>query len=142
MPDLVSLRKEKHAPGVTQTPSETPRQEPQMDDGGDPRQVYRCRACRLVVCQRGHRTQVNGTHTHTFANPHGVVFEIGCFRDAPGCHQTGPAYDDFSWFSGYRWRISVCGGCGSHLGWMFVATTAPAFFGLILERLVEDRLAE
>ncbi|MGB5984318.1 MAG: cereblon family protein, partial [Desulfobacterales bacterium] len=87
------------------------------------------------------RSAQSGAHRHTFANPHGRVFEIGCFRDAPGCRVQGPALTEFSWFSGYAWRIALCGGCLSHLGWRFQGAPSgipgPGFFGLILNHLIE-----
>jgi hypothetical protein len=38
---------------------------------------------------------------------------------------------------GYRWQLAYCRGCAAHLGWGFVGG-AGRFFGLILERLIDD----
>jgi len=80
---------------------------------------------------------MQGSHIHTFANPHGLVFEIACFRSVTGCGYVGPSTDEFSWFSGYRWRIVVCAACLTHLGWLFTATGGDSFAGLILDRLIQ-----
>ena len=78
---------------------------------------------------------MQGAHQHTFANPHGLVFRIGCFRRARGCGYTGPLSNEFSWFRGYSWRIAVCGRCLNQLGWLFVSSADTAFNGLILDQL-------
>ncbi|EKO38261.1 MAG: hypothetical protein B193_3037 [Solidesulfovibrio magneticus str. Maddingley MBC34] len=81
------------------------------------------------------RVAVTGSHRHVFANPHGHVFEIGCFAAAPGCAAVGLLTSDFSWFPGTIWQIAVCVACGLHLGWRYVQGDGGAFFGLILDRL-------
>jgi hypothetical protein len=97
-----------------------------------------CRQCRQAITRNEERFSIQGTHRHTFANPHGLVFEIGCFRRAVGCGYAGPASDEFTWFAGYRWRVCFCSSCLTHLGWLFTAT-GDAFHGLILERLLEPK---
>jgi len=42
------------------------------------------------------------------------------------------------WFPGYWWYVQLCGGCGAHLGWLFFADAAE-FYGLVIDRLVEER---
>ena len=95
-----------------------------------------CRRCRHAITRPAEALEMNGAHRHTFANPHGIVFEIGCFRTAPGCTQVGAASGEFSWFSGYLWRVAICGGCMAHLGWRFEAPSGGLFYGLILDHLV------
>jgi hypothetical protein len=82
--------------------------------------------------------EVEDAHHHTFANPHGMVFEIGCFLSAEGCVTLGPATDAFSWFKGYGWEIAYCRNCQTHLGWWFVSGGAHGFYALILDRLLES----
>lgn len=94
-----------------------------------------CGICLEPVTARRHRISVNGGHQHTFTNPAGVVFEIGCFSDAPGCRTTGIPTKEFTWFPGHGWIYALCAGCGSHLGWYFTSGGGSGFFGLILERL-------
>ena len=96
-----------------------------------------CRQCRQAITRSEERFSIQGAHRHTFANPHGLVFEIGCFKNAIGCGYAGPASDEFTWFAGYRWRVCFCSSCMTHLGWLFTSTGGDAFHGLILERLLE-----
>ncbi|MGD9212507.1 MAG: hypothetical protein PVI90_17120, partial [Desulfobacteraceae bacterium] len=43
-----------------------------------------CRNCRFPITRPTERIEVDSTHCHTFANPNGYLFEIGCFRRAQG----------------------------------------------------------
>jgi len=95
-----------------------------------------CVYCNHQIAGRGDRMKVEGTHRHTFTNPHGIVFRIGCFSSAPGCLATGEESEQFAWFSGYSWQIALCGRCKIHLGWRF-RSPGHAFHGLVLDRLVE-----
>ncbi|MFO7708509.1 MAG: cereblon family protein [Desulfobacterales bacterium] len=96
-----------------------------------------CRECLHPVTRDQERISVAGAHRHTFANPHGIVFEIACFKQAPGCAHAGPASAEFSWFAGCTWRVALCGACLGHLGWVFHASAGGSFYGLILDRLIE-----
>src|SRR5215831_1714520 len=62
-----------------------------------------CAACGALLTSSRHRENAFGSHEHTFMNPAGFVFTIGCFSKADGCIATGPSSDDWSWFPGYRW---------------------------------------
>ncbi len=93
-----------------------------------------CRACGYAVAREADRITIDGSHTHTCTNPHGMTFDIGCFRDARGCKAVGPSTDDFTWFAGYAWTVAVCRNCDAHLGWLF-RSVADRFYGLILDRL-------
>jgi hypothetical protein len=96
--------------------------------------VLLCRACGHVITSDDQRVQVAGSHQHTFFNPVGIVYELGCFANAVGCHAQGEASSEFAWFSGYLWRIALCARCGSHLGWRF-ESAETRFYGLILSML-------
>lgn len=96
-----------------------------------------CRQCHQAITRPAERIVMQGSHRHTFANPHGIVFEIGCFKSVTGCGYAGAASNDFSWFAGYSWRVCVCALCLTHLGWMFSRMGSDAFHGLILDRLIE-----
>jgi hypothetical protein len=98
-----------------------------------------CRQCHQVITRPDDRITVQGAHHHTFANPHGIVFEIGCFKTVVGMGYAGAASDEFSWFAGYRWRVGFCAMCLTHLGWLFIASSGDTFSGLILDRLVEPQ---
>lgn len=106
------------------------------------RDVDTPRTARLVCCDCSHpitseseRITVQGAHQHTFTNPHQVTYRIGCFRDAPGCSYAGAATNEFTWFSGYSWRIALCAGCGTHIGWVYRKLEGAAFHGLIVNQL-------
>ena len=96
-----------------------------------------CRQCRQAITRPNERISIQGSHQHTFANPHGIVFEIGCFKDVTGCGYAGAATDEFSWFAGYRWRICFCSMCLTHLGWIFSSNAGDIFHALILDRIIQ-----
>ena len=95
-----------------------------------------CRECLHPVTREQDRTEVHGAHQHTFANPSGMVFTIGCFQFADGCGAAGSPSEEFTWFSGFSWRVAVCTACLAHLGWLFSAASGAAFWGLILDHLI------
>lgn len=95
-----------------------------------------CSSCQAPITTAKERDQKQSKHLHTFFNPAGIVYEIGCFRKAPGCLVYGRPSTEFSWFSGYFWQIVYCRRCGQHLGWKF--SGADEFFGLIVNRLTEN----
>jgi len=95
-----------------------------------------CRQCHNVLTSLNEQIELQGSQKHTFANPHGIVFEIGCFRAVMGCGYAGPASDEFSWFKGFSWRAAVCVMCLTHLGWLFESRSGSSFHGLILDRLL------
>jgi hypothetical protein len=99
--------------------------------------AVRCAQCGHAVTSPRERIEVQGMHRHTFFNPYGIIYEIGCYRAATGCGYAGPASEEFSWFPGYRWEIAVCSACGSHLGWLYRAPGKDGFHGLILANLIE-----
>lgn len=101
----------------------------------DEREGIFCRRCLSEITTPDDKMYVNGAHIHTFANPEGIIFEIACFRDAPGCGYTGAPTSHFTWFSGYSWRIALCRRCLAHLGWGFFGKE-DMFNGLITERLI------
>ena len=96
-----------------------------------------CRQCHQTITSPDERMTMQGSHRHTFANPHGLVFDIGCFRNVKGCGYAGTASDEFTWFPGYSWRICFCVMCLTHLGWIFGSEGRGIFHGLILDRLIE-----
>ena len=96
-----------------------------------------CRQCGQRLTRPSERIAINGSHSHTFANPSGVVFQIGCFRMARGCSFIGPPSLEFPWFTGYSWQITTCSTCQTHLGWLFIGQQSHQFFGFILDRLRE-----
>jgi len=94
-----------------------------------------CRECKYPITHETDRIYINEQHQHVFANPHGFVYNIGCFRKAPGCIQFGEATDFFTWFPGYSWQIVICRHCAVLLGWFFQSKESW-FWGLILDKLI------
>lgn len=94
-----------------------------------------CGYCRRQVTREDLRIPVQGSHQHVYSNPHGIVFEIGCFASASGCQAVGVPTEEWTWFRGFAWQIAICKGCGEHLGWRYSNTGSDTFFGLILGRL-------
>lgn len=109
-----------------------------VDEGDDSEggRAIVCEACGFAITAENHRIAIDDSHRHTFFNPSGIVYELGCFSRAPGCSITGEATSEFTWFAGYRWRFALCGKCREHLGWRY-ESAAGSFFGLILSKLRE-----
>ncbi|MBW2606015.1 MAG: hypothetical protein JRD05_00120 [Deltaproteobacteria bacterium] len=110
---------------------ETKEKEPDIDE------YILCRQCLQVITSPAERIEMQGAHQHTFANPNGIVYQIGCFRSASGCGYAGQPSYEFSWFKGYSWRVAVCGSCLFHLGWLFTSPGSESFNGLILDHLIQ-----
>lgn len=94
-----------------------------------------CSNCLNPVASPDDQIIVNQSFRHTFANPHGYVYEVGCFSRAGGCRPGSTPSGEFSWFPGYVWQVGVCKGCSIHLGWKFSSAT-DSFFGLIIDHLI------
>ncbi len=101
------------------------------------RKALLCRQCLQVITSKADKTEIGGAFQHAFANPHGLVFQIGCFKKAIGGLNTGTPSEEWTWFPGYAWQITLCQGCLIHLGWFFSGGAEDNFYGLILERLTE-----
>lgn len=129
-PISLLFRGQSDAPGATPDSS--------IDDETDNEQsrALLCRICLLPITTRKQRIEKEGKHLHTFFNPAGIVYEIGCFRNAPGCRTYGPLSSEFAWFTGYSWQVVCCCSCQEHLGWRFLKD--DEFFGLIVKKLVEN----
>ncbi len=108
-------------------PGERPEDEAEDKTVDEYEDLILCRQCNLPITRPAERIDKDGSHRHTFANPHGIVYEIGCFRTAIGCGYSGPASDEFTWFKGYDWRIAVCRACLTHLGWLFSSAGSDQF---------------
>ena len=109
------------------------------DDGETTKGARRaklCATCRYRITTADARTTAEGRHSHSFVNPHGFAFHIGCFSHASGCRASGTPTSEFTWFRGFKWQRASCRRCGGHLGWRFQGD-GRIFFGLILDRLVD-----
>ena len=94
-----------------------------------------CKICGQAITHERDRIEICGAHAHTFYNPHGLKFYIGCFQDVSGCVEIGVSTLEFTWFPGYAWRIALCGSCHEHLGWEYHSDNGGRFHGLILTKL-------
>ncbi len=117
-------------PSDRAAPEGTPANE--TDEGGAP---IRCAACKKRITTADRAIPVAGAHRHSFSNPAGFVFEIGCFSAADGCACHGRFTSEFTWFAGFAWRFALCGNCLTHLGWHYSSGSGSDFFGLIIDRL-------
>jgi hypothetical protein len=115
-------------------PSATPDDEPVERHLG----AIVCRQCLHIITFATEQRIINGAHIHTFANPEGIIFEIGCYQEAQGCGYIGSASWEFTWFNGYAWRIAICRSCLAHLGWRFSGAGGHFFHGLITSRLIAN----
>lgn len=104
------------------------------------REPYRCARCGEPITTKRERITVDGAHEHTFVNPAGIVYRIGCFRTAVGCECSTERTAEYAWFAGFAWALARCRRCALHLGWSFtsIPDERESFFGLVLERLVMD----
>jgi hypothetical protein len=74
------------------------------DQAPEEEEYILCRQCHQAITRPADRIAIQGSHRHTFANPHGIVFDIGCFRNVKGCGYAGAATDEFTWFASYSWQ--------------------------------------
>lgn len=106
------------------------------DEADDPR-LY-CAACGHEVTRTAWALTLAGDHIHRCVNPLGVAFTVRLFTDAPGARPVGAASSRATWFAGYTWRMTACGGCRVHIGWLYEGSMTPnAFFGLIADALTD-----
>ncbi|MCB1745345.1 MAG: hypothetical protein KDK91_33565 [Gammaproteobacteria bacterium] len=100
-----------------------------------------CQLCSHRITALSAAISFDGAHEHRFTNPAGLTFLIILQRRAPGCVEEGNGSEYWSWFPGYTWRVTACGGCGLHLGWLFDCIGRPGqgeperFHAVIAERL-------
>ncbi|WP_319469829.1 cereblon family protein [uncultured Pseudodesulfovibrio sp.] len=127
----------KGTPGGGSAPesSEESGHSPDPDQGEGGRALF-CKVCRSKITRRELAMRIDGKHRHVFFNPHGLVFEIGCFASAKNIIPGGPKTDEFTWFPGYAWQAVGCSGCSSMLGWRYFGKNG-GFYGLILSALIE-----
>ena len=102
-------------------------------------QRWVCIACDTFIVSAEALTDICKKPYHTFANPAGEVFSIGCFTTWHNLAAVGSVTKAFTWFPGYGWQVMVCEGCGLHLGWAYSDMAndrfVNRFVGLIMNRL-------
>jgi len=127
---------EKPSPKVK--PASTAQEKSDQEEREKNERALFCGECMHLVTHDDQRIEVSGQHAHTFMNRAGYVFQIGVFDGAPGALVIGSLESDYTWFPGYSWRYTNCGGCHNHLGWSFEADDGEgSFLGLVLSRLVD-----
>ncbi len=97
--------------------------------------VLACARCREPITTEAEWLDVAGAREHTFMNPHGFCFRIGCFASAQALAPEGEFCDEWSWFPPCAWQVQQCARCREHLGWLF-RSPERRFYGLVLDRLV------
>ena len=97
-----------------------------------------CINCLHRITSQQHLTDVNGKQVHTFTNPGGIQYTIGCFTVADGCLKHGNSTFEYTWFREYAWNYAMCSDCLQRLGWHFSSSDNKTFFGLILKFLIEE----
>jgi len=107
-----------------------------LESERDRGRVLACVRCQRPITTRLAQVQMNGSHVHTFDNPDGERFRIGCFSEASGLLKVGPSTLEWTWFAGYTWQVEVCAGCRVQLGWLY-RRAEHRFHGLILDGLIE-----
>jgi len=100
-----------------------------------------CAQCSHVLGRASDAIDISGSHHHFCTNPHGIDFNVCCYKNAPGATISGPPTRADSWFVGHTWRFATCSGCNVHLGWLFETVDDEAngqFYGLVAERFQTD----
>lgn len=83
---------------------------------------YVCAACDERLAREDWVLEHTTQAPLVFANPQGRFFELLLVSHVCGSLFEGHATTEFTWFSGYAWRVGSCEGCGVHIGWHFEAT--------------------
>ena len=99
--------------------------------------LFLCRYCKNNITTPKYAIEIDGKYNHTFTNPLGKTFRIGCFLSAKGCLNYGEHTLENTWFQGFTWCYALCSECHSHLGWFYIKGSEN-FYGLISENLIEN----
>lgn len=98
------------------------------------REWIRCRNCNSKIARVSDRIDIDGVSVHILRNPAGIIFRVVCFSDADGVVNLTQYSEEYSWFSGFLWSVSLCRICGNHIGWHYTSGSR-GFYGLIADRL-------
>ncbi|MCK4764169.1 MAG: hypothetical protein KAW12_18360 [Candidatus Aminicenantes bacterium] len=111
--------------------------EKEGEDDIDQGEFILCRNCKNVITSTSNKIEINGKFHHTFTNPQGFIYRIGCFGAAHAILNQGTSTSEFTWFSGFSWCYTLCLKCFAHLGW-FYRSGEKNFYGLILDHIIEE----
>ncbi|VAX01557.1 hypothetical protein MNBD_GAMMA21-2692 [hydrothermal vent metagenome] len=95
-----------------------------------------CANCHTLLTHAKYAIAVAGQYQHVFTNPNSISFKIRTYQQVE-CNAETTAVDEFSWFSGYAWRIISCPQCSQHIGWSYHKQHSPDFYGLIADKLID-----
>ncbi|MFC1668839.1 cereblon family protein [Spirochaetota bacterium] len=109
----------------------------EMEENYEKEHVIICKFCQNIITSPQNIIEINGQHSHTYKNPAGHIFTIGCFKEAAGCKVFEEPTLEYTWFSGFTWCFAICSNCNSHLGW-FYESGDNKFYGLILKNLIDN----
>lgn len=119
---------------VKETETLDPLLKERLKENDRPKEGYVfCLACSHVLAHANDRLDIDGSHEHSFSNPHGFTHHFGCYQEALGCAIEGPTVAADSWFPGYLWRLAMCAECGQHIGWLF--EREDHFYGLLIDKI-------
>lgn len=102
------------------------------------KELLYCAYCLNLITSGDQRIRI-GSHEHTFSNPAGIMFRIGCFQNAQGSVTHGIPIEEFTWFKGFQWCMAHCSGCLKHIGWQYTRSGQEGFWGLILNMLTTKK---
>lgn len=105
------------------------------DEKKEEKRYFLCKLCRNTITSYETKINVNGHHSHSFINPAGIEYNIGCFSSASGCNAMGQPTSEFTWFPGFSWSYAICTKCMIHMGWSY-QSSGSVFYGLILDNLI------
>jgi hypothetical protein len=95
-----------------------------------------CKFCRQRITSEDKAIEINYRHCHTYSNPAGARFRIGCFSTATGCQTQSAPTEEYTWFKGFSWQVALCTNCLTQMGWYYQSAAAANFYGLILDHLI------
>jgi hypothetical protein len=94
-----------------------------------------CKFCHQRITSEDKAIEINNRHCHTYNNPAGARFRIGCFSSATGCRPQSAPTEEYTWFKGFGWQVALCTNCLTQMGWYY-QSAAASFYGLILDHLI------
>ncbi len=112
----------------------------QEEEESQEEQRILCAGCRAHVCNQDLVWRPEGS-VQAYANPQGHLRQIITVRRAWNLSFEAWATAEFTWFSGYAWRIAGCSTCQAHLGWRYEAESGQepsVFFGLLTNAIARE----
>jgi hypothetical protein len=93
-------------------------QRPDVEElGKEEEEKFYCASCGHLITTGRWLISVDGGHEHTFFNPAGIIFDIRCFKEAPGAVAAGNR------------PMSSLGSRATAGKWPYAAAAAPSWGG-------------